>query len=233
VRFPLILYAAWISGSLPVIAVARHGFRLAPARVAVFAWALLLVVTNGIALALGSRGVNNHWVLYLSTLLEGVAVILALTLWQVKESARLMLRVIMPLYLVGWLAIMLMIENTTTFSIVAGPFSSLILLTVSAGTLVSRAPASLAPMTREDWFWISIGFIVFYGVETGLSPLSLLLLGPRRDLVAAAYQIKAGTMIVAMLAVTKGLLCPIMSPQSGGSSSRSASPSLSLPPLSG
>jgi hypothetical protein len=121
------------------------------------------------------------------------------------------------------------VENTMTFSIIAGPFSSLILLAAGAGTLVARSTTSTDSLTRQDWFWIAIGFIIFYGVETGLPPLAVYLLRSRPDLATAAYQVKAITMAAAMLLVAWGMICPTLRHQSGGSSSPSASPSLSSP----
>ena len=232
-RLSVLHYLAWVSAVFPVIAGARWALRLPKPRVAVLCWALMLIFANGLALFLGARGLNNHWVIYLSTPLSGVAVVVALIAWQVRDTPRLILRVMVPLYLVAWTVIVALIEDIHTFSVVAGPFSSLILLVAASCTLVGRSLHSLDPHTKQDWFWITIGFLIFYGVETGLPPLALLLVRSHPDLLDLAFQVRAAGMIVAMVLIAWGMLCPLPLPQSGGSSSRSASPSLSLPPLSG
>jgi hypothetical protein len=199
----------------------------------VLVWALLLFLFNALALFLAFRGVNNHWLVYLSTPLIGVAAIVALIGWQVRQMGRLLLRVLVPLYLAGWTIIVLSVEDMNTFSLVAGPFSSLVLLIAVSSTFVARSMGSLESLTRQDWFWICLGMIVFYGVETGFPPVALLLGRSRPDLLVAAAQVRAVSMIAAMITISWGLLCPTTLPQSGGSSSRSASPSWSSPPLSG
>ena len=232
-RIPLILYLAWASTALPVLAGLLAGWRNSASRTAVWVWALLLVLGNALALLLASRGVNNHWLIYLSTPLIGVAVIAALNGWQVRAVGRLVLRILLPLYLVAWTVIVFAVEDINTFSLLAGPFSSFVLLIAVSATFVARSVHSLEPLTRQDWFWVCLGMIIFYGVETGFPPVALLLGRSRPDLLVTAAQVRAASTIAAMITVSWGLLCPTTLPQSGGSSSRSASPSLSLPPLSG
>jgi hypothetical protein len=227
-RIPLILYVAWASTALPVLAGLRGGLRDG-SRMAVWLWAFLLVSVNALALLLASRAQNNHWLIYLSTPLEGVAVVAALIGWQTRDLGRLVLRFLLPLYLVAWTVIVLTVEDITTFSLVAGPFSSLILLVALTATFVSRSMRSLEALTKQDWFWVCLGLLIFYGVETGFPPVALLLGRSRPDLLDAAMMVRSASMIAAMLTVSWGLLCPTTHPQSGGSSSRSASPSLSSP----
>jgi hypothetical protein len=232
-RIPLILHIAWAATVLPVLAGLWGGWRSSASRTAVWVWAVLLVVANALALLLASRGVNNHWLIYLSTPLNGVAVIVAMMGWQGGELGRLVLRMLLPLYLVAWTVIVLVVEEVNTFSLVAGPFSSLVLLIAISSTFVMRSMRSQESLTRQDWFWVCLGMMIFYGVETGFPPVALLLGRSRPDLLSAAAQARAATIIAAMITVSWGLLCPTTLPQSGGSSSRSPSPSLSSPPLSG
>jgi hypothetical protein len=196
-------------------------------------WALLLVLANALAILLAARSRNNHWLVYLSTPLIGMAVIAALIGWQVKEIGRLVLRCLLPLYLAGWTLIVFTVEDTNTFSLVAAPFSSLVLLIAISATFVARSMQSLEPLTRQDWFWVCIGMLIFYGVDAGYPPVALLLGRSRPDLLSTAAQARSASIIVAMITVSWGLLCPTTRPQSGGSSSPSASPSLSSSSLSG
>ena len=232
-RLPLILNIAWVSTLLPVLAGLRGGWRTSASRTAIWVWALLLVLANSVALLLALRGVNNHWLGYVSTPLNGVAVIVALMGWQGREAGRLVLRILLPLYLLAWTVIVFAVEDTRTFSLVAGPFSAFVLLTAVSATFVTRSMHAVDPLTRQDWFWISIGLLIFYGIETGYPPVALLLGRSRPDLLVAAIQARAAVIIAAMLTVSWGLLCPTTLPRSGGSSSRSASPLWSSLPRSG
>jgi hypothetical protein len=229
---PLIHYLAWASLALPLLAGLRGGLRTS-SRVAVWVWAFLLASANTIALILALRGRNNHWLTYLTTLLEGLAILLALIGWQVHRAGRLVLWVLLPIYLVTWTFIVFSVESLSTYSPFAGPFSSLLLLIALSATFVSRTMRSLEPLTRQDWFWVCLGLLIFYGVEAGYPPVALRLGASRPDLLLAASQARSAIMIVAMITVSWGLLCPTTRPQSGGSSSPSASPSLSSSSLSG
>jgi hypothetical protein len=233
VRIPVILYLAWASTLLPVLAGLKGGFRKSTSRKAAWVWALLLVLVNACAILLASWGSNNHWLVYVSTPLEGIAVIVALIGWQVRDVGRFVLRALLPLYLAAWTVIVVAVEDINTFSLVAGPFSSLLLLIAISATFVARSMHLLEPLTRQDWFWVCIGMMVFYGVEVGFPPAALLLGRSRPDLLDTAVQARSAIIIAAMITVSWGLLCPTTLPQSGGSSSPSASPSLSSPPLSG
>jgi hypothetical protein len=230
---PLILHLAWASTALPVLAGLWGGWRSSASRTAIWIWALLLVLVNALALLLASRGVNNHWLGYLFTPLNGIAVIAALMGWQSGEVGRLVLRILLPLYLIAWTVIVFVVEDIRTFSLVAGPFSAFVLLSVVAATFVIRSMHSVDTLTGQDWFWIGIGLMMYYGIETGFPPVALLLGRSRPDLLVAAIQARAAVIIAAMLTVSWGLLCPTTLPQSGGSSSRSASPSWSSLPRSG
>jgi len=229
VRIPLIHYLAWASAALPVLAGLWGGWRKSSSRTATWIWALLLVVVNALALLLAAQGRNNHWLDYLSTPLFGVAVIAGMIGWQLRNLWRVALQALLPLYLAGWMLIVFTVEDINTFSLVAGPFSAFLLLVAISATFVARSIHSLEPLTRQDWFWISLGMLIFYGVEAGYPPVALLLGRSRPDLLNAAAQVRSVSMIAAMITVSWGLLCPTTLPQSGGSSSRSASPSLSSP----
>jgi hypothetical protein len=232
-RIPLILYLAWGSTALPVVAGLWGGWRTSAPRTAVWVWALLMVLLNGLGLLLALRNVNNHWLIYLSAPLNGVAVIAAMIGWQSGETGRLGFRILLPLYLVAWTLIVFIVEDIRTFSLVAAPFSSLVLLIAISATFVVRSIQSLEPLTKQDWFWVCIGMLIFYGVDAGFPPVALLLGRSRPDLLSAAAEARAATIIAAMLTVSWGLLCPTTLPQSGGSSSRSALPSWSSLPRSG
>jgi hypothetical protein len=227
VHIPLVLYLAWASTLLPVLAGLRGGWGSSASRAAILVWSFVLVSANALALLLASRGINNHWLIYLSTPINGAAVIVAMIGWQMGEGGRLILRILLPLYLAAWTTIVFTIEDINTFSLVAGPFSALVLLIAVSATFVLRSTRSLDPLIRQDWFWVSIGLLIFYGVETGYPPVALLLGQSRPDLLLAALQARSVIIIVAMITVSWGLLCPTTLPQSGGSSSRLASPSLS------
>jgi hypothetical protein len=201
--------------------------RMSFVRAAVLVWASILLLANALALLLAFQGRNNHWLVYLSTPLMGTAVIAAMTGWQLREAGRLVLRVLLPLYLIAWTVIVLTVEDIRTFSLLAGPFSSLLLLVTISVTFVTRSLQSLDPLTRQDWFWVCIGMLIFYGVDAGYPPVALLLGRSRPDLLDTAAQARAGSILAAMITVSWGLLCPTTLPQSGGSSSRLASPSLS------
>jgi hypothetical protein len=228
-----LFYLGWVATGLPFLAGVFGRSYLIRARRAVIVWSLLLFGLNGVALWMASTSRNTHLMTHLSIPLECGAALAAVALWQLRPRTRRIVGWLLPFYIAAWIAIVFLLEDVHTFSVAAGPFSSLVVLTAASATLIVRVNATVEPLLRQDWFWVLLGFVVFYGVETGLPPLSLALWRDRPDLLLVAYQLRVVSMVVAMVAVTRGVLCPKTSLQSGGPSSRLASPSLSLLSRSG
>jgi hypothetical protein len=198
-------------------------------------WCLLLVTNAVISLALALQKINNLWVGYLFMPLTGAVALWALSHWHAPGTARLALRLAIPLFVGVSGVLTLRVENAQTFSLLAAPFHGLVLLLAAIWTFIRLSLAETAPLLRHDWFWMLSGFMLYAGATAALEPVAWYLLSAERlDLLGLAINVKAASDLVAFAAITWGVLCPVPPTSSGGSSSPPSSPwgSLSSPSAS-
>ena len=159
-----------------------------------------------LGLALKNR--NNHWVNYLATPLAAGMVLWALSLWQVSSFAARLVRSLIPVLLVIWGVMVLGVENTTTFSLLAQPIMGLLVMGTTIWTLVLRTSREPGRLREQDWLWIGIGFVIYFGGAVALPPASYLLLPRSPALVVRAYEVGGALIILAFLLIARGVLCP-------------------------
>ena len=216
----LLMHAAAWSQILPPLAlVVTKGGRSA-ASWWISAGSLVSLGSDLAQRVLGTRGINNLWLSYALTPLMGGAFLWAMASMQPGNVGRLALRLTVPAYLVAWYGLTLTAEDTGTFSSFAYPFHSLLLLAAALWTLVVRGlEPSERQVLRTDWFWILGGLALYAAATAAIEPLFARMLRERVDLVIAAYQFRAGAIVVAFLAITWGILCQRRATRSGPSSS--------------
>lgn len=188
-------------------------------------WSAFLAAANTVTVLLGMRNINNHWLNYLATPIAGALVLWGLSHWQKSSLAMLAMRLAVPLLGITWVAIVIRFENTKTFSLLAEPFAGLLILAAAIYTLTSRAFAETGNLFQQDWFWIAIGMAVYSGVAVALPPTSHWLLERHPELVIKAYEVRAAIEILALLLISRGMLCPTPAMPFGGSFSQGSSPS--------
>jgi len=182
-------------------------------------WCGFVLLANLTSLLLARRGLNNHWLNYIVTPVSGALLLWSLSLWQRSALSALALRLAIPLLALTWTGIVLRFENTRTFSLLAEPFAGLLVLGAAIYTLVSRGFADPGNVVRQDWLWVGLGLAFYAGGAIALPPASNWLMQRSPELVVKAYEVKSLVEILALLAIARGLTCPLppTSP-SGGSS---------------
>lgn len=224
-RIPWILYAALAAGALPFLAVVLRHVPLSQPRRWVLVWSLLVFAANATALVLARRGINNHWLNYLVTPVAGAFALWALSFWQAAPVTKLSFRLLVPLLGLTWAGMVLLVENTQTFSLVAEPFAGLLVLGGAVYTLVAGSFRETANLFKQDWLWIAGGLALYSGAAIALPPTAHWLLTRSPGLVVKAYEVKSWIEVLALVAIARGMLCPTPILRSGGSSSRASSPS--------
>ena len=206
-RIPLLLYLGAASEGAPLAAALAVRRRVHGGRLWIAAWSGVLIACGAVQLWLGSRGVHNLWVSYVATA-ASVLVLWALSFWQTSDTARLTLRVAIVPFLAVWAVLTLVVEDTADFSRAAEPMADLVCLAAAAYTLLARSLGSAAELLRQDWFWISAGVSLYFGVWCAMGPLGALLAGPSPGLLVVAYQVAMLLDIAAFLAIARGVTCP-------------------------
>jgi hypothetical protein len=214
---PLVLYAAALSQILPPLAGLRFGVRLPPARLWSIAWCIALLAGDALQLWLrGTDGTNNLWLRAASVPIQNAIMLWTLSLWQRHGVSRLAFRIAIPIFLVTLLALIPAIRGNDTFDVVTAPFQSLLLLAGALFTLVSCAIRDPEGVTRHDWFWVTLGASLYFGLRVALPPFATTMISTHPELVALAYILQAWSDIVSVLLIARGVLCPLPQARSGG-----------------
>lgn len=216
-RIPLVLHMAALSQVLPVLAGVRYRTRLPPGRVWTIAWCVALLAGDGLQLWLrGSTGNNNLWARAAIVPINNAMMLWTLSLWQRHAVPRLAFRIAIPIFLVALLALVPTVTETEAFNLVAGPFQSLLLLAGALYTLVTNAVRDPGRVTRYDWFWVTLGASLYFGLRVALPPFAAILIGTHPELVRLAYLLQAWADIVVFLLIARGIWCPLPQAHSGG-----------------
>jgi hypothetical protein len=216
-RTPLILIAAALSQALPVIAGIRYNRRLPAARLWTIAWCVALIVGDSLQLWLrGSSGTNNLWLRAASAPIQNAIMLWTLSVMQRHALSRLAFRIAIPLFLLTLVALIPTVGDTGTFSTVTGPFQALLLLAGALYTLVRNAASDPGGVTRQDWFWVTLGASLYFGLRVALPPFAAILMNSHQELVRLAYFVQAWADIAVFLAIARGIWCPLPQARSGG-----------------
>jgi hypothetical protein len=214
-----LMYAASFSRVLPPIALLARR-TATPGRSWAAVACLVLIVGDYAARTLGSRGINNLWIGYISNPAVGIATLLALASWQRTPRSHRILLALVPVFALAWIAVVVGAEDVSTFSVAAFPLQALLLLILSLWTLLTNGLSEgTGVLARSDWFWISAGLALSNGAASAIEPLSAMLLSSAPERLFQLFNFRAGIDLIATLAITAGMLCPVTTAPSSPSSS--------------
>lgn len=174
---------------------------------------------------IGSRGIQNLWLGYAGEPLKSAALLWALASWQPNRRAGLALRAAIPLVIAVSIVLTLTLDDTKSFSLAVAPFHAIVTLLAAVWTFVSLSLDARSSIVREDWFWIVGGIMLYAATATAMQPLAWYLIKGRVDLLHAAFNVRAGIVVLSFIAITWGMLPRATPRSSGGSSSPRSSPS--------
>ena len=187
-----------------------------------------MLLSDGLALWFALQGTQNLWVGYVGGPIALLAALMALSYWHPNARVQIVFRVAIPVLLLLSIILVVLIEDTGTFSLITGPIENLVLVAASIVTLIACASRLDGSLLKQDWFWIGIGLALRYGSSASLDPIARILVGQDMSMLAMVYQINAGIDIVASLLIVGGMLCQIPPLRaSSGASSPASSPSAS------
>jgi hypothetical protein len=207
-KVPLIFYFSMWSQAVPIAVGILARRRLTSARVWIMFWCAIYLIVNLAAKYLASRGMNNHFLTYLALPVQCLGVMWALSLWQKSATARLTLRIAVPVFLVAFIVVTRFFENIRNFSAIAEPVYSIVALGAAIATLLSRSPDEEGALLSQDWFWVCVGLILHFGALAVLTPLAAHYLTTDPQLVIRAYVIRGYVNTAAFLVIAIGIFSP-------------------------
>ena len=185
---------------------------------------LVMFLLDVTAISLGKGGTQTLWLIHVA-----LPVITALILWslsylQLHIVPRDTMRIAAGLYVMVWLVMTGLVEDLSQFSRFTAPLQALVVLVAAAYTLVTRLKRSSTP-AAAPWFWISIGWLLYFGSGAVLDPISdMLLTANSMEYLRAVFYVKAIINLLAYALLTLGVLCGRSSLRFGGSVSPPPAP---------
>jgi hypothetical protein len=186
-----------------------HAGNLPAARRWFMLWCLLSFIADGVQFVFGQVVGNNLWLRLIVAPVQVATAFWALSLWQVDEKPRRIMRRAIVFLIPATIAVALLWEGPASFGDKSGPVLQLALLAACVYTLVSRSVAATQRLVREDWFWITLGLSLYFALGVTLGPTAMVLLQDNIPLLKQVLLFKARADILAFILMTIGMLCPL------------------------
>ncbi len=205
---PVVLFVALLALSLPIATGLRVWGRRPPAPLGwLMVWCALLLTSGLLDIVVAYTAGNNLWLSYIFMPLEVVVALLMLACWQPSNALARGYRLVIPLILAGTAVVLLFTEGAETFDMWVMPLLSLLALVGTMHTLVHRTVLSRGLLTGYDWFWVCLGFSVYWVGFVGVPVFHKAFISTYPGWVRAAYETRAWTNVAAFLLMTWGMLC--------------------------
>lgn len=222
--------AAYVQLLPPVVGALAHRLT-SPARRWVVVWCLMLALQDAVSRLVTLLRGENLFVAYIFLPITGAIALWVLSLWQSGPTSRLAMRLAIPGFVAVSVGLSLLADDPHSFSLVTAPFYAVVMLIASSWTFVRRSLGGDGTLLEQDWFWMVGGIMLYFGAFTAMQPLvSYFLASGRNDLILAAFNVRSAMTLLAFVAITGGMLCPVRPTYSGGLFSPPSSPSPSWSP---
>lgn len=184
----------------------------------------LMFVADAVSLIFAVLRHRNLWLWYVSVPLTAIAVLLGLAGYQRSARDRRMIRILAAVYALGYPTLFLVFEDARTFSMVTQPATALLVMSVAGVTLAMciHAARDDEAVFRTNWFWLCLGWTLYYGMSAVLMPISRILLGNDPSVVKVLFGARAGYDMGIYGLLAWGFLCTRRPNNSSGSSSSRA-----------
>ena len=214
----IIPYIGIASYLAPIAAILRRRPASVPLRL-IAVYCAVAFLESCIMGYIGSRGITNLWLIHLFTPFEATVFLWAFGRWQLRQASHTFIYALIPLFLVAWTGFAFRAESFSAFPKYVKSIECILLVAVAAFTLVTRSQSLVAPITHHDWFWVSVGTLIYFSFLSVLNPLSNQLLPHSRQLVLIMFDVNATLGAVANLLFARAMLCQQPQHSSGGFSS--------------
>ncbi len=152
---------------------------------------------------------NNLFLFIFINPVEDGVILWALSLWQLKPLTRLAFRIAIPIVIVIYVVIAIVFNEVTDVQTFAGPFRAMVVLFASLFTLLSRSTHDAEGIWTKDWFWVSVGVSIYYGLLVAVEPIVAIVTPRSTDTSLAVSSVKAIGDVVAFILIWRGMRCPL------------------------
>lgn len=207
-RLNLMPWAGYVAGTsfaIPALFAWRQRARSAPLRV-IAAYCALGFVQSMYLNALALEGRHNLEAMHLFIPVQAGMMLWALALWQIRERERLTVAMIIPIYIIVWVALTMTVESFGTFPRYVKIVEGLLVISVAAFTLVSRSQHITSPMSAYPWFWVCSALVMYLSFGAIVNPVSSLLLPYAPDRVLTMSSVNGVLLVICNLMFARAMV---------------------------
>ena len=183
--------------------------RLDQAKIWTMFWAITYFIMNLAARYLGVHHLYNGIINYVTLPVHAIQILMALSYWQRSPTARLTIRLSIPVLVIAIIALTLTIEDVNLPSVVAEPVYSLAALGAATFTVVSLSAHEDGSVFRQAWFWVCAGLILHFGTLAVMTPIAKATVLHDVALYTKVVVLRLWVNVVAELLILIGILCPL------------------------
>lgn len=206
---------ATTSQLLPFLAVVPAWRRATEPRRWIAIWCLFFFVSDLLQLAISRLSGNNLWYFTYAEPVEDVLLLWALSHWQVKQLARIAIRVSIPLVVVAYVLLIFATGEQSTYKTISHPFRALVFLLWTAYTLLSNLEHRPEGVWGRDWLWTSLGVMLYFGLFAAIDPIVAAMDPADVGAMLFVYNARAIGDVIAFVLIWRGMRCPLPISSSG------------------
>ena len=135
-------------------------------------WAITYFIMNLAARYLAVHHLFNGVLNYITLPVHAVQILWALAFWQQSATARLTVRLSIPVLVIAIIALTLTVEDVNLPSVIAEPVYSLAALGAATFTILTRGMHEEEALHRQAWLWICAGLILHFGALAVMTPIA-------------------------------------------------------------
>lgn len=157
----------------------------------------------------------NLWFFTFIEPVEDAILLWALSFWQPRPFTRIAVRAAIPLVAATYIGIGLVAGELGTFRTFSSPFRALLMMAITAFTLVANVQHSPERVWSQDWLWTTLGVLLYFGVLVASEPVLSAIAPTQLQLMREVLSVRAALNVVAFVLVWRGMRCPIPGSSSG------------------
>ncbi|MCI0707457.1 MAG: hypothetical protein L0Y80_08250 [Ignavibacteriae bacterium] len=158
-------------------------------------------------IVLAVQGINNLWVIHLSTLLQYSLLTWLFSFWHTARTRKLLLLSI-PIFFSIWLIVFLGFESISAFSSYTRPLQALLLISFSCYTLFIINKDETKPIFSTPAFWAASGTLIYFTGTMILFALSNILLKESAEMLRMLWApIQSTSVIVSHVCFAGAFIC--------------------------
>jgi hypothetical protein len=167
----------------------------------------VIVIFEAIFFYYRNRNINNLWLIYPYAIIEYGLLTVVFSHWLSNVKTKRIALWSIPLYGIISIVFLIWLEREDQFNNYSKSLECILLISISAYTLLDVSKHTTQSLLKETRFWVSTAVLIYYTSSLMLNALSNMLMSFPLETVRIVWTVNTCILIVANLLYSKGFLC--------------------------